>query len=370
MNFRFIIFILFFSLLGNTYAQEQKVVNGTITDVNNIPLPGVNIVIKGTSIGTTSDFDGNFLIKTSSSSELQFSYVGYITQNIAVNNQSNLKVIMQEDTQALDEVVVIGYGTSSKKELVSAVASIDGEALENQPVARVDQALQGRAAGVEVTSNNGAPGSGSTIRIRGNSSINGNNNPLFVIDGFIVGTGFNLNNINVNDIESVEILKDATALAIYGTRGASGVVIITTKNGKGLKAGKPTISLNVYTSIEELTNKIDILGGSDYISYINEGAQFTPGPTVDVNGIPVSVGLTDTSLSVLYNDPDQVPTTDWIDLVSQVGIKQNIDLSVSGNAQNTNYYSSLNYFNQQGIIRGSGLERVVFRNNLDYSIFW
>ncbi len=368
MNFKFIIFILFFCLFGQIYAQEKRVVNGTVTDINNIPIPGVNIILKGTSNGVTSDFDGNFSINMTPNGELQFSYIGYLTQTLVVNNQSIITVIMQEDTQALDEVVVIGYGTSSKKELVSAVASIDGEALENQPVSRVDQALQGRAAGVEVTSNNGAPGSGATIRIRGNSSINGNNNPLFVVDGFIVGTGFNLNNINVNDIDSIEILKDATALAIYGTRGASGVVIITTKNGKGLEPGKPTIALNVYTSVDELTNKIDIVGGSDYIRYVNEGSQFTPGPTVNVNGIPVSVGLTDTSLPLLYNDPDQVPTTDWIDLVSQVGIKQNIDLSVSGNAENVNYYSSINYFNQEGIIRGSGIEKIVFRNNLDYSV--
>lgn len=187
MNFKFIIIMLFSGIIGITQAQEQKVIYGVISDANNVPLPGVNIVIKGASTGTTSDFDGNFSIKTSTTSELQFSYVGYITQTIAIGNKTNLSIIMQEDAQALDEVVVIGYGTSSKKELVSAVASIDGDALQNQPVARVDQALQGRAAGVEVTSNNGAPGSGATIRIRGNSSINGNNNPLFVIDGFYCG---------------------------------------------------------------------------------------------------------------------------------------------------------------------------------------
>lgn len=366
MNFRFIIFILFFSLLSHSQAQDKKTVKGTITDVNNTPLPGVSIIVKGTSSGVTSDFDGNFTVNVLSSDVLEFTYIGFSTQVIYVGDKTSLSVVMKEDTEALDEVVLIGYGSSSKKELVSAVASIGKEAIENQPVSRVDQALQGRAAGVEITSNNGAPGTGTTIRIRGNSSINGNNNPLFVVDGFIVGTGFNLNNINPNDIESIQVLKDATALAIYGTRGASGVILVNTKNGKGLEPGKPTVTLNTYLSNDEITNKIDILGGTDYVNYVNEGSQFIPGSTYDINGTPVALGFNDTSLPLLYADPESVPTTDWVDLVTRPGFKQNIDLSVAGNSENVNYYSSINYFNQDGIIRGTGLQRVVFRNNLDF----
>ncbi|WKX76730.1 TonB-dependent receptor plug domain-containing protein [Zobellia laminariae] len=195
---------------------------------------GVNVLVKGTTVGTVADFDGNYTIKAAEGATLEFSYLGFVTKSISVGNETTINMVLQEDVALLEEVVVIGYGTSTKKDLVSSVSSVKSDVLENQPVARVDQALQGRATGVEVTSNNGTPGSGSTIRIRGNSSINGNNDPLYVIDGFIAGTGFNLNTINVNDIASIEILKDATALSIYGTRGASGVILITTKNGKGM----------------------------------------------------------------------------------------------------------------------------------------
>lgn len=346
----------------------QEIVTGKVTDQSSQPLPGVNIIVEGSNKGASTDFDGNYSIKASSNDVLQFSYLGFITQSIRVGNQNVISVTLQEDAQALDEVVVIGYGTSSKKDLVSSVSSVKAEAIENQPVTRVDQALQGRAAGVEVTSNSGAPGTGATIRIRGNSSINGNNNPLFVIDGFIVGTGFNLNNINVNDIKSIEVLKDATALAIYGTRGASGVVLVTTKNGKGQVEGKPTISVNSYVSLDQLANKIEIVGGRDYVNYINEAGQFTPGPNIDFEGTFLPIGLTNTSLPLVYNDPDNVPTTDWIDVVSQLGIKHNLDVSIKGNSEHSNYYSSINYFKQDGVIRNSGLERVVFRTNFDYDI--
>ena len=345
-----------------------QIVNGTVKDKSNQPLPGVNIIIDGENRGTTTDFDGNYSITASSSSILQFSYIGFVSQNISVGNQTIVNVILQEDSQKLDEVVVIGYGTSSKKDLVSSVSSVKADVLEKQFVVRVDQALQGQATGVEVTSNNGAPGTGSTIRIRGNSSINGNNDPLFVVDGFIVGTGFNLNNINVNDIKSVDILKDATALAIYGTRGASGVILITTKNGKGLPTGKPTISVNTYTSIDVMANKIEILGGIDYVNYVNEAGQFIPGPNIDYNGTSLPIGMTDTSLPLVYDDPEAVPTTDWIDVVSQTGIKQNLDVAIQGNSENINYYSSINYFKQEGVIRNSGIERVVFRSNFDIDI--
>lgn len=348
--------------------KAQQTVSGQVTDETGQLLPGVSVVVQGTTNGVAADFDGNYSIETSGGSTLIFSYLGYLNQSVSVNNRTTIDITLQEDVSQLDEVVVIGYGTSTKKNLVSSVASVKSDVLENQPVSRVDQALQGRAAGVEVTSNDGAPGSGATIRIRGNSSINGNNNPLFVVDGFIVGTGFNLNNLNVNDIQSIDVLKDATALAIYGTRGASGVIIITTKNGKGIPKGKPVITVNTYMSLDQLANKIDIVGGREYVDYINEAEQFTPGPMVDFNGTQLQLGVTDTSLPLVYQNPESVPTTDWIDVVSQLGVRQNVDFSIQGNGENVNYYTSLNYFNQEGVIRGTGLKRVVFRSNLDYNI--
>lgn len=343
----------------NTVAAQ--VVTGSVTDKSDQPLPGVNIIVKGANKGTTTDFDGKYSIKISEKDVLQFSYVGFITQSVVIGNQSVVNVKMEEDAEQLNEVVIIGYGSSTKKDLVSAVSQIKADAIENQPVARLDQALQGRASGVEVTSNNGTPGAGATIRIRGNSSIEGNNSPLYVLDGFIVGSGFNLNTINSNDVKSIEILKDATALSIYGVRGAAGVVLITTKNGKGMPKGKPRVALNHYTSIQKTANVIDILSGEDYVDYINEAGQFSP----NLNG---GFGGIDTSLPLIYDNPGEVPYVDWLDLVNQTGIINNTDLSISGNSDNSNYYISINHFDQEGIVRGSGLDRVVFRTNVDVDV--
>nr|WP_299346293.1 TonB-dependent receptor [Allomuricauda sp.] len=361
---------LLFILLGTIWfsGQSQKTISGVVTDEAGTLLPGVTVLVQGTNNGVAADFDGNYSIQANTGDVLQFSFIGYIPQNVTVGEATVINIVLVEDTQLLDEVVVIGYGTSSKKQLVSAVASVKAEEIQNQPVSRVDQALQGRAAGVEVVSNNGAPGEGATIRIRGNSSINGNNDPLFVVDGFIVGTGFNLNNININDIQSIEILKDATALSIYGTRGAAGVVLITTKNGTSLPVGKPTFTLNSYVSMDALANEIEILGGQDYVDYLNEAGQFTPGTPINVNGTLVPIGFTDPSLPLQFDNPGAVPTTDWVDEVTSSGIIYNTDLSVTGRTENTNYYSSINYFNQEGLIKNSGLERVTFRSNFDVDV--
>ncbi|MBP8792906.1 MAG: TonB-dependent receptor [Lutibacter sp.] len=346
---------------GLMSLKAQTTITGTVSDDSNQPLPGVNILVKGTSNGGSSDFDGNFSIQVAKGAIVQFSYIGFVSQDILIGNQKVLNVTLKADSQQLSEVVVIGYGSTTKKDLVSSVSSVKSDVLQNQPVARLDQALQGRATGVSVTSNSGDPGAGATIRIRGNNSVNGNNNPLYVVDGFIVGTGFNLNTLNVNDIKSVEVLKDATALAIYGTRGASGVILITTKNGTEVSKGKPKISLNHYYSVQNIANEVDILDGVNYINYINEGGQFNPNLN---NGF----GGTDASLPLLFDEPGVTPTVDWLDLVTQTGHVQNTDLSVMGNSENSNYYISINHFNQDGILRGSGLERVAFRTNLDVRV--
>ncbi len=357
------LFIFFSFSLTNLFAQNE--ITGTITDNSGVSIPGITVLIKGTTTGTTTDFDGKFAINAKPSDVLVVSYVGYITKEITVGSNKNLRIALEQDVATLDEVIVIGYGTSTKKNLVSAVASINAETIQNQPIARVDQTLQGRAAGVEVTSNNGAPGAGTTIRIRGASSINGNNDPLFVIDGFIVGSGFDLNTLNTNDVESVQILKDATALSIYGTRGAAGVILITTKSGKGISAGKPVISVNQFTTIQQLANKIELVGGVDYANYVNEARQFIPGPDVTVNGVSLPIGFTDPTIDLFYPNPNEVPNTDWIDEVSQMGTVSNTDLSIAGNTENANYYISMNYFNQRGILKRSGLERAILRTNLD-----
>ena len=228
-------FLLFFFmiLIGTIHlAAQEKIISGIISDSDAVPLPGVNVIIKNSNIGAVSDFDGNYSISGKTGDVLIFSFVGFENQEVIINDQQNIDISMVADYANLDEVVLTGYGSTAKKDLVSSISQIKGDVLANQPVARVDNMLQGRAAGVNVVSTSGEPGAPAVIRIRGMSSINGNNSPLFVIDGFIAGTDFNLSNLNVNDVESIEVLKDASSLAIYGTRGAAGVILINTKSGK------------------------------------------------------------------------------------------------------------------------------------------
>ncbi len=350
--------LLFLLSIGLVLSHAQQRIAGTVIDESGEALIGVNVLIKGTSTGTVSDIDGAYVLDVPDAATiLVFSYTGYASEEVVVGNRPLIDLTLKADAKLLDEVVVIGYGTAAKKDLVSSVSQVKGEALQNQPVSRLDQALQGRAAGVEVVSNSGAPGAQTTLRIRGTSSINGNNNPLFVVDGFIAGTGFDLNALNVNDIKSIEILKDATSLAIYGTRGAAGVVMITTKDGKGLPQGKPQIRLNQYYTTQEVANEIEVLGGVGYANYLNEAGQFVPGPD--------GFGFTDSSLPLVFDDPAAAPNTDWLGLVSQTGTILNTDLSISGSNANVNYYISLNRFDQEGLIKRSGLERYTLRNNID-----
>ncbi len=356
------ILFLSFGLLGVMLVQAQTVnVSGKVTDSNGETLPGVNVVIKGTTTGAVSSVDGEYsLPNVSSDATLQFSFIGFRTFEIAVNGQSTIDATLENDYIGIEEVVAIGYGTSKKEDLVSSVSQIKADVIENQPTIRVDQALQGRAAGVEITSASGVPGGGSVIRIRGTSSINGNNNPLFVVDGFIAGTDYNLNNLNVNDIESIEVLKDATALAIYGTRGAAGVILITSKNGKSLAKGKLQVSVNQYFSYQQTANRIELADSKLFAEYRNEEAQFIPGDS--------GFGETDPSIDPIFPDPSAAPYTDWIDLVSQNGMINNTDVSVSGNSDKANYYISVNHFGQDGVVRGSGIERFTLRNNIDFNL--
>lgn len=355
-------FTLLMVLLGLqvSLVSAQQTITGMISTSQGEPVIGASVLIQGTATGTATDIDGRYELQASPSDVLEISYLGYLSQEITVGQQTTINITLQENSQQLEEVVVIGYGTTAKKDLVSSVSQVKGEELENQPVSRLDQALQGRAAGVEVTSNNGAPGAAATLRIRGTNSINGNRNPLFVVDGFIAGTGFDLNTLNVNDIESIEVLKDATALSIYGTRGAAGVVIITTKNGSKLPSGKPRININQYYTTQRVANQVEVLGGEGYANYINEAAQFVPGAD--------GFGETDSSLPLIYDDPAAAPSTDWLGLVTQPGMIMNTDLSVSGNTEKINYYVSLNRFDQEGIIKGSGITRYSLRNNLDLKL--
>ncbi|MFD0796590.1 SusC/RagA family TonB-linked outer membrane protein [Maribacter chungangensis] len=334
--------------LGSLVAWSQQTVTGNVSD-NEGPLPGASIVVKGTTQGTTTDFDGNYTISVAPGSTLVFSYIGYSAKEIAVGNQSTVNAILESDNK-LDEVVVIGYGTTTKKDLTGSVSSVSSEDITQIPASRVDQVLQGRAAGVQVTQSSGAPGAGTAIRVRGGNSITGSNEPLFVIDGIVVGTNFNLNNINPSDIQSLEILKDASSIAIYGSRGANGVVLVTTKSGRGTGTGKPEVSVNVFTSMQMMPELPDVLTREEQIAFTNEHAGF--------RGVALP----------FPDDPSTYPNNDWVDLTTGPAPIYNADVSISGASENVNYYNSINYFNQEGIVKSSGIEKFIFRSNLDINL--
>ncbi|WP_439482595.1 SusC/RagA family TonB-linked outer membrane protein [Cyclobacterium plantarum] len=330
------------------YAADITV-SGTVTDNNGEPLPGASITVRGTSTGTVTDLDGNFSIDVAEGSILVFSYIGYTSQSVEITTQSTINISLAEDQSSLDEVVVLGYGSVQKTDLTGSVSKVEAKDLANLPAPRVDQLLQGRAAGVNVTSVSGSPGAQASIRIRGGNSVQGDNEPLYVIDGFIAGTNFNLNNINVNDIESIDILKDGSAISLYGTRGANGVILITTKTGKGVAGGKPTVSLNAYTGFQNLARKIDFLDGPERAAYGFEYAEFSG----EANP---------------FVDESLIGNTDWQEQITRTAPINNLDLSVRGNSERVNYFISGNYMNQRGIIRESGIERYSFRANLDFKL--
>ncbi|PHN08239.1 SusC/RagA family TonB-linked outer membrane protein [Flavilitoribacter nigricans] len=332
------------------YAFAQRTVTGVVTDgESGTGLPGVNLIEKGTTNGASTDIDGNYSITVGENAILQFSYIGFQPQEIEVNNQTTINVTLLTDSETLDEVVVIGYGTQRKSDLTGSVSQVGGEDLQNLPAARVDNMLQGRAAGVQVSQISGEPGAATTIRIRGGNSIQGNNEPLWVIDGVIVGTDYNLSNLNTNDIESIDILKDAVAVSIYGTRGANGVILVTTKSGAGAQG--TNVSFNLYRGQQSIVTQVDFLDGQEHAAYANEDAEFRQS-------------------AVPFPNLNEVPDIDWIDQVTQSAPVLNVDASVSGTSQNgrVNYYISGNYFNQDGLVRASGIEKYVFRANMDIKL--
>ncbi|MCI1186991.1 TonB-dependent receptor [Hymenobacter sp. DH14] len=341
-------------------ANVQDVpVSGRVTQANGDGLPGVTVLVKGTSIGTTSGADGSFSLSVPEGSTLVFSFVGFGRQEIAVTGATtSLAVVLKDDQQALNEVVVVGYGTQSRQELTTSVTSVNSAAIERQPVAGFDQALQGQAPGVQVTAPSGAPGAGINVRIRGNSTLNLNASPLYVIDGIPVLPTYDqelsvggqrpnpLNAINPNDIESIDVLKDGAAAAIYGLRASNGVVVITTKRGK---VGKATVGFSTYFGRQVIRKKLDLLNGKQFAQLFNDQR--------------VNSGL-----SPAYN-PDTVRTnTDWQNEVYRPANIQNYQLNVSGGTEKTRYYLAGGYFKQDGISLNSGFDRYTFKLNLDQQL--
>lgn len=334
------------SLLNENINEQQIVVKGNVTDSEGNPLPGVNIVEVGTTNGAVTDLDGNYSISVGSpGATLSFSFVGFLTEEIEINNQTKIDIVLIEDIQSLDEVVVIGYGTIKKSDLTGSVASVEAEDLKRIPVGSVDQALQGRASGVSVVQRNGEPGNGSVIRIRGTNSIQGGNDPLVILDGFPI-TG-SIGTINLNEIENIEILKDASATSIYGARATNGVVIITTKRGK---AGQSNIDFSMYYGWQQSTKKIDMMNASQFMEIANELA------ANDGN-------------EPYFPNPEEIEyDTDWQDEIYRIAPIQNYNLAFSGGTEIFRYNISGDYFNQEGIMYGSDYERGTLRANLEGDI--
>ncbi|MDB5234367.1 MAG: TonB-dependent receptor, partial [Hymenobacter sp.] len=342
---------------ATTRSLADVTVSGRVTQANGEGLPGVTVLVKGTSIGTSTGADGSFTLSVPENSVLVFSSVGFVRKEVAVTGAaSGLAVSLAEDQQALTEVVVVGYGTQNRQELTTAISSVNAQAIARQPVAGFDQALQGQMPGVQVTTPTGAPGAGINIRIRGNNSLSLTNSPLYVIDGVPVLPTYDrelsvgnqkpnpLNTINPNDIESIDVLKDGAAAAIYGLRASNGVVVITTKRGK---VGKAQVGFNVYYGQQALRKKIDLLNSQQFATYYNEAR-------ANAGQAPAF-----TRLDTLTR------TTDWQDETYRTAAIQNYQLSVSGGTDKTRYYVAGGYFKQDGIILNSGFDRYNFKLNLD-----
>ncbi|GAA0893486.1 TonB-dependent receptor [Fulvivirga kasyanovii] len=361
-----IILIAFICLGVLQYSYSQTKITGKVSSEEGETLPGVSVVVKGTTQGTVTDIDGSYNISVPpDASTLVFSFVGMNTQEVSINGKSVIDVQMSADIKQLSEVVIVGYGTQKKKDITSAVSTIDTDEIQNVPASySFDGAIQGKTAGLNVSSSSATPGSAINVNIRGVTSINASSQPLYVVDGVPIVTGNNsalnsniqpinpLADINPNDIESISVLKDASAAAIYGSRGANGVIIITSKRGT---AGKTKFNVGYYTGISEISNTPELMTSQEWISFMNAAAEFD--------------GLGENYWNSSLGDPndESIPTYNAYDYIFRTGVTHNADVSIQGGNDNTKFYISGNYFNQEGIQVGQNFERISGRINLDHS---
>jgi len=339
---------------------QQRTITGTVIDKNGVPLTGVNVVVTGTTTGTITDADGKYSIEVPPGARsLTFSFVGTEQQEIIIGTLAQINVSMIESAVGLEEVVVIGYGTQRSSRLSTAVSKIQGDELLTRAVSKADEALTGKIAGVRTQQITGSPGKAMDIKIRGISSINYSNAPLYVIDGFPVS---DLSSLNPNDIESIDILKDAAAAAIYGSRGSNGVVLVTTKKGK---QGKPVIQFDTDLSLQQRFSKYDVLTRDEWIDFAIDERNNTYVLNGGSLSDPMSSRPTAQQLDPLWlTDPASFPNIDWQDLVDRKALMQKYQLSVSGATDKLNYYTSVNYVDQPGIIRYTDFSRFSFLSNI------
>ena len=374
---RLIHLLLIFPII--LFAQS-KAITGTVVDENKMPLPGASILVKGLNIGSSTDFDGNFSLNVPETGEvLVVSYLGYMTKELVISKNLTFNIQLDIDTNTLDEIVVVGYGTQRKSDITGSVTSVKVDAIAVAQNSTIDALLQGRAAGVQVTQNAGSPGSGVSVKIRGASSLRGNNEPLYVIDGVIISsagedasnasadansleeTQNGLNGINPRDIESIEVLKDASATAIYGSRGANGVILITTKKGK---SGKTSIQAYVNTSVSEITERYDILDALGYANYQNEALAVNGGdPRFSIIGDDIFPIAADGTVSDTAAEQHN-----WHDEIYKQGFSRSAGASFSGGTEKGNFYASVGYNDQGGIVENSRLKNGNFSINLNQDL--
>ena len=397
------VFAFLFKANANTYSLntniffkienidfQQTTVTGNVTDDAGVPLPGASVLVKGTTTGASTDFDGNYSINISNGgATLVFSYVGFVTQEIAINGQSTINVTLVTDNTSLDEVVLVAYGTQRKKDVAGAISTVKTEELVLSSSPSVLDVLRGKAAGLQISQNSAQPGGGLNIQIRGAGSLLASNEPLVIVDGFPItnfddspsgnrynsGTQSILNSFNPNDIENISVLKDASSTAIYGARAANGVILITTKKGK---KGKVQVEYNTSFSHQPYNNLFDTLELNEWMELRNDAARdlwdfrnrVTPYGNVTleeaianpVNGIPFTRFYSDNQIN------NAGKGTDWVDLVTRDGSIQQHNLSLRGGTEKTKYYISGNLYQQDGVIKNSSLDRASFRANFDQKI--
>ncbi|WP_366186040.1 TonB-dependent receptor [Flavobacterium ovatum] len=335
MNFKIKLSLMLMMIFNiSLFAQGGYTLSGTVLDAGKMPIPGANVVIANSTKSAATDFDGKFQLEVKKGDVLQFSYIGFKMQSITITNQKTLNVVLVDSSNELEEIVIVGYGSRKKSDITGAVSSIKSEEINAFPLASAEQALQGRAAGVVVQSNNGGePGAPISIKVRGNTSINAASDPLIVVDGFVGATM-----PQASDIQSIEVLKDASATAIYGSRGSNGVVMVTTKKGR---SGKLTVEMNTNYSVQNTSNRLDLLNAAEFITYKKI-----------------------TNPSFVAGTAD----TDWQDLLYKTGSTQNHQFSFSGGSDKINFYASANYFKQDGVIINSDFEKLTFLSNIDAQV--
>jgi len=393
--------IMLTSLLEESQQQADVTISGKVLDKNGEPLPGVTVSVQGGALGTVTDLDGRYSMVVPEGAILVYSFIGFERQTVSIGGRSVIDITLMEDISSLDEVVVIGYGTQERRDISTSISSVSSEDLKDRPASNFTQSIQGKMAGVRISNNNTAPGGGSNIVIRGVSSINASNSPLIVIDGFPIKDGYNktenpLNSINPADIESIEVLKDASSSAIYGTQAANGVILVTTKKGK---SGKPSISVNASSGVQSMLNKVKVLNRDQFLqmmddsraaAYVIEDPNFgTNNPEAPLwqwtdsdetrifnwkNFTQYSEGMQDPYemfyrwITVTDTTKNSPHNTDWQDVISQVGKVNDIQLSASGGTDNVTYRISGGYFGQEGIVKSSGYDRFSFRANVDMKV--